>query len=423
MWMHLDIHAGGLINRRAFLGASALSMAGWKGEVVAQAQTLRKQGLSCILLFMTGGPSQLETFDPKPGTPTGGPTKSIATALPGIQIAEGWENTARVMKEISIIRSMTNNVAEHTRAQYQLHTGYLPSGGVKYPTFGSTVAGELPSPMDDLPSFVSIGTPGNTIGSGFLGMSQAPFVVNDASKLPANVSKANRLDEQRFAGRLSLLEDLEGQYAKKGAKARVEDHKAIYANAARLVRSPNLKTFDIASESNEMQEKYGKTPFGRGCLLARRLVESGVPFVEVESRDWDTHFDHFERIKPLNSATDRGFAALVEDLAQRGMLEKTLVILMGEFGRTPIINPRTGRDHFPRAFSIAIAGAGIKKGFVLGSTNAGGTEVRERPVSVPDLFCTLCKALEINPRKENAGPLNRPIKIVDGGKPVDELFA
>jgi uncharacterized protein (DUF1501 family) len=145
--------------------------------------------------------------------------------------------------------------------------------------------------------------------------------------------------------------------------------------------------------------------------------------VEVESRDWDTHFDHFERIKPLNSATDRGFASLVEDLAQRGMLEKTLVILMGEFGRTPIINPRTGRDHFPRAFSIALAGAGIKKGFVLGSTNAGGTEVRERPVSVPDLFCTLCKALEINPRKENNGPLNRPIKIVDGGKPVDELFA
>ena len=423
MWMHLDIHAGGLMSRRAFLGAGALSMAGWKGEVVAQAQTLRKQGLSCILLFMTGGPSQLETFDPKPGTPTGGPTKSIATALPGIQIAEGWENTARVMKEISIIRSMTNNVAEHTRAQYQLHTGYLPSGSVKYPTFGSIVASDFPAPKDDLPSFVSIGTPGNTIGSGFLGMGQAPFVVNDASKLPANVSKANRLDEQRFSGRLSLLEDLEGQYANNGAKARVEDHKAIYANAARLVRSPNLKTFDIASESNEMQEKYGKTPFGRGCLLARRLVERGVPFVEVESRDWDTHFDHFERIKPLNSATDRGFSSLVEDLAQRGMLEKTLVILMGEFGRTPIINPRTGRDHFPRAFSIAIAGAGIKKGFVLGSTNAGGTEVRERPVSVPDLFCTLCKALEINPRKENNGPLNRPIKIVDGGKPVDELFA
>lgn len=423
MWMHLGVGSRGLVTRRSFFGAGALALAGWKGEVIAQADNLRKQGLSCVLLFMTGGPSQLETFDPKPGTRTGGPTQSIATTVPGISIAQGWEKTAQVMKRLAIVRSMTNNVAEHTRAQYHLHTGYLPTGGVKYPTLGATVASELPGPGGDLPSFVSIGTPGNTIGSGFLGMRHAPFVVNDPSKMPANVARVPRLGEERFTGRLSLLDDLETQYADKGARARVEDHKAIYANAARLVRSPKLKAFDISIEPEELQEKYGKTPFGRGCLLARRLVEERVPFVEVESRDWDTHFDHFERIKPLNAATDQGFSALISDLEQRGMLQRTLVILMGEFGRTPLINPRTGRDHFPRAFSMALAGAGIKPGFVLGATNAEGTEVKDRPVSVQDLFCTFCKGLGINPRKENLGPLNRPIKIVDGGKPVDELFA
>ncbi|MSR31319.1 MAG: DUF1501 domain-containing protein [Gemmataceae bacterium] len=422
MWMRLGVDGERVVSRRSFFETGMAGAIGWKAAVMANARELQKQGKSCILLFMTGGPSQLETFDPKPGVKNGGPTEKIGTAVSSIDIATGWEKTAAQMKHIALVRSMTNNVAEHTRAQYHLHTGYIPAGGVKFPTLGSTVSSQLPPPPGDLPSFVSIGTPGNTIGSGFLGMSHAPFTVNDPSRMPNNAVRGPGVNDSRFGGRLDLLGDLEKEYARNGAKEKVEDHQAIYANAARLVRSPKLESFDISKEKDGLQEKYGKTPFGRGCLLARRLVEQGVPFVEVESRDWDTHFDHFERIKPLNSAVDAGFSALVEDLHQRGLLEKTLVIWMGEFGRTPLINPRTGRDHYPRAFSIALAGGGIRGGQVIGETSSDGMAVKSRPVTVPDLFCSFCHSLGISARRENPGPLNRPVKIVDGGQVVKELF-
>jgi uncharacterized protein (DUF1501 family) len=172
-----------------------------------------------------------------------------------------------------------------------------------------------------------------------------------------------------------------------------------------------------------MRERYGKSAFGQGCLLARRLVEAGVTFVEVESDGWDTHQDNFNRSKNLSGPVDQGFAALVADLKERGMLDRTLVVWMGEFGRTPRINGQAGRDHFPRAFTVALAGGGVKGGQVIGQTTGDGSSIAKRPVSVPDLFTTFCHALKINPRKENLGPLDRPVKIVDGGQPVMELFA
>ena len=422
MMTHINLNAEGLLNRRTFLGATTLGMAGWKGEVIAQSDVLRKKGLSCILLFLKGGPSQLETFDPKPGMPTGGPTKSIATSTPGLRIADGWPKTAKVMKHVSLVRTITNTVAEHSRAVYQMHTGYIPMGGVKFPSFGSTVSKEFVRPNNDIPSFVSIGTSGDTIGAGFLGMTYAPLVVNDPSVMPKNVTISNKIDVDRFSRRLSLLSDLENQYSIMGAKSRVVDHKAIYSNAANLIQSPNLKCFEINKEEDKVRETYGKSSVGNGCLLARRLIEQGVSFVEVESGNWDTHYDHFDRIKPLNSETDQAFAALIEDLNQRGILDKTLVILMGEFGRTPTINPRQGRDHFPKAFSMILAGAGIKGGFVLGETTHDGKEIKNNPVTIKNIFCTFCKALKINPRKENLGPLNRPIKIMDEGVAEKALF-
>lgn len=409
-------------NRRRFLIANALGFAGWKSDIVANADVLQKQGLSCILIFLKGGPSQLETFDPKPGKPTGGPTKSIKTSVPGIQIAEGWPNTAKIMKHISIVRSLTNTVAEHSRAVYHLHTGYIPKAGVKFPNIGSLVSNELASPTRELPSFVSIGTANNTIGAGFLGMSHAPFVVNDASKLPQNASMPRKIDTDRLSRRFSLLGDLENHYALMGAKSRVDDHKSVYSSAARLIQSSNLKCFDISSENEKVRESYGKNDVGNGCLLARKLVENGVTFVEVESGNWDTHHDHFDRIRPLNATTDQAFAALIEDLYQRKILSKTLVIMMGEFGRSPIINLRNGRDHFPKAFSMILAGAGIKSGYVFGATNADGTDIKDNKVSVEDIFCTFYQALKIQPSKENIGPLERPIKIMDKGKSIKNLF-
>jgi hypothetical protein len=341
----------------------------------------------------------------------------------GVQIAEGWEKIAGTMKDIALIRSMTNKEGEHQRATYQLHTGYIPMGGTKYPSLGSIVASEIGPAEFDLPHFVSIGNRATTIGSGFLGMNFAPFVVANAAQPPGNVALPGGVNEQRFGKRFGLLEQLEEDFAQTGGGPRVEDHKSVYDKASKMVRSPRLKAFNLHDEKDPLRDRYGRNPFGQGCLLARRLIEQGVTFVEVESNGWDTHDNNFERVKTLAGQVDPAMAALVGDLRERGMLDKTLVIWMGEFGRTPRINPRTGRDHFPRAFNVALAGGGIKGGQVIGSTNHDGSEVASQPVSVPDLFCSFYKALHINPRKENTGPLGRPIKIMDKGEAVKELFA
>jgi uncharacterized protein (DUF1501 family) len=426
--MHVQTTGQGVLSRRTFLrslavGAAGMGMLGWKEQVTLHAEELRKRGMACILLFMRGGPSQLETFDPKPGTNNGGPTQALNTAVSGIQIAEGWPNVAKAMKDIALIRSMTNKEGEHQRATYQLHTGYVPTGSVKYPSLGSIVASEIGPEKFDLPHFISIGNRAATIGSGFLGMSVAPFVVANPTVMPANVALPQHVNGDRYNRRLDLLNDLEQDFAEAGGGPRVEDHKAFYAGAAQMVKSPRLKAFDLNQEKDAVRDRYGRNSFGQGCLLARRLIEQGVTFVEVESNGWDTHDDNFKRVKTLSDSVDPAFASLMGDLKERGLLERTLVIWMGEFGRTPKINPRTGRDHFPRAFNVALAGAGIKGGQVIGATSAEGTEVRDRPVSVPDLFCTFYQALKINPRKDNMSTLGRPIKIMDKGQAVKELFA
>ncbi len=425
--MHLQTNRDGVVSRRAFLrnmaiGTAGIGTLGWKEAVTLHAAELRKQSLACILLFMRGGPSQLETFDPKPGTTQGGPTKAISTAVPGAQIAEGWENVAKQMPNIALIRSMTNKEGEHQRATYQLHTGYIPAGGLKHPSIGSIVASEI-GPRDfDLPNFVSIGARQAPVGAGFLGMSFAPFAVPDPTKMPSNAELPGPVNSKRFGRRLELLEDLEEDFSQSGGKLRVEAHKALYQSASQMVLSPRLKAFDVSQEKDAVRDRYGRSAFGQGCLLARRLVEAGVTFVEVELNGWDTHQDNFDRVKTLAGSADPGFAALVDDLKDRGMLARTLVIWMGEFGRTPRINARTGRDHYPRAFSVAVAGGGIRGGQVIGATSADGTDVAKRPVSVNDLFCSFYHALRIDPKKENVATMGRPLKIVDGGRPVAELF-
>jgi hypothetical protein len=327
------------------------------------------------------------------------------------------------MKDVTLIRSVTSKEGEHLRATYQMHTGYVPSGSVKHPSIGSIVANEIGKKDFDLPNFVSIGGRFAAAGSGFLGMQVAPFNVNDPTKMPSNVELPSTVDAKRFSKRVGLLNDLEADFAEAGGGPRVKAHQALYGNASNMVLSPRLQAFDLSKESAKDKDRYGKSAFGQGCLLARRLIETGVTFVEVELNGWDTHDDNFNRVKSLSETSDPGFASLVADLKDRGMLGRTLVIWMGEFGRTPRINPRSGRDHYPRAFSVALTGGGIKGGQVIGSTSADGTEVKQRPVAVNDLFCSFYHALRINPTKENMSPLGRPMKLVDGGQPVKELFA
>jgi len=410
------------LSRRSFLqhvsaGAVAAGTLNFRQLMSVQAEELRKQGRSMILLWMQGGPSQLETFDPKPGTESGGQTTAISTAVSGIQIANGWDQTAKVMKDIALIRSATNKEGQHQRATYQLHTGYLPTGSVRHPSLGANLAKQLADLTRDLPAVVSVG---QTVGAGYLGVDYEPFNVDNPGQLPRNL--AAPIAANRYTRRLGLLDKLEDDFASRGGQTVVDNHRRLYQKASKMVLSSSVSAFDISQESESVQAKYGDSDFGRGCLLARRLVEAGVTFVEVQSRGWDTHDDVFNRVSKLASDVDPGMAALVSDLKDRGRLDRTLVVWMGEFGRTPKINPRTGRDHWPRVFNVAIAGGGIRGGQVIGSSSADGTMVQQRPVTIPDLFCSVCKSLQVNPRIESISPLGRPLKIVDGGKPVDELF-
>lgn len=416
------------VNRRNFLhavsaGAVAAGTLNFRDLMSVQAAELRKQGMSLILLWMQGGPSQMETFDPKPGTDNGGPTEAIETAVSGIKIAKGWENVAKQMGDIALIRSMNNKEGEHQRATYQLHTGYIPTGTVRHPSLGCAIAQQIAPPEHDLPAVVSVGGgfgPGAAIGSGFLGVDYEPFVVANPGSLPQNV--ALPVNTPRFDRRLGLLGKLEGEFAGRGAEKQVADHKQLYEKTRKMVLSSDVKAFEFSDESSATRERYGSTPFGNGCLLARRLVESGVTFVEVRAGNWDTHDNNFERVATLAGQVDPGMAALIADLKERGMLDKTLVVWMGEFGRTPRINPRNGRDHYPRAFNVALAGGGIKGGQVIGATSPDGMSIKDDPVGVPDLFSSICKSLKVNPAHENISPLGRPLKIVDGGKPVEKLF-
>lgn len=411
------------IARRRFLqsvsaGVAALGMFGLRDSVASQAAELRRQGRSLILLWMQGGPSQFETFDPKPDHENGGGTKVIQTAVPGIQIAEGWERTANVLNEIAIIRSLTNKEGNHPRATYQMHTGYIPSGTVKHPAFGSCVAQQLADPTMELPSVVSVG---RTQGAGFLGVDYEPFVVDNPGQLPANLATART--HPRFERRLSLLNRLEQEFQDRGGATVVENHRQLYAKASKLVLSPETATFDLSRESSAVRDRYGSSEFGRGCLLARRLVEAGVSFVEVRSNGWDSHQDNFEQVATRAKEVDPACAALIEDLKDRGLLERTVVVWAGEFGRTPKVNPRNGRDHYPRAFSAWMAGGGIRGGQVIGRTSDDGSNVEDRPVAVADLLRSLCTALKVNADHENISPLGRPMKVVDGGETVQELFS
>jgi hypothetical protein len=425
--MDVAVGRGGVIGRRGFLrGITAASIAAgtlsWRDLVTLKAAELNKRGKACILLWMQGGPSQFETFSPKPGHANGGDTKAIGTSVSGIQISENFPEVARMMHEAAIIRSMTSKEGSHPRATYLLHTGYLPTASVKYPSFGSLVAQQIAHPELDLPAFVRVGGRlQNTSGGGILGVEFDPFVMPEAGKVPTNAAPATEV--QRYTRRLDLLGRLETPYAAGGAAEEVAEHQKLYQKASRMILSTQMKAFELDSESAEIREGYGTTTFGNSCLLARRLVETGVPCVEVVVNGWDTHFDNFPRVKELTSQVDRPLAYLLTDLKQRGMLDSTLVVWMGEFGRTPKINPRAGRDHYPKAFNMLMAGGGVRGGQVIGATDESGADVSDRPVTVPDLFQTFCKSLAINPAIENIAPNGRPIKIVDGGQVVQELFA
>ncbi len=403
----------------SFLGLVAMQHFGTTGN--AQLEKIIPRAKHCIVMFMSGGPSQLDTFDPKqPSAETSGPFKPIQTSVKGIEFSEHLPLVAEQAHHLSVIRSMVSREGNHERARYLLHTGYAPGGAVRHPTLGSLTSYYLDDDESHLPSCVNINSP--TFSGGFLGASHDPFVVNNPLEKVDDIEYPPQMDTHRFRERLKMLKNLEKDFISKRAGQGTEAHEVIYKKADELINSPNIKAFDLREEPTEIKEAYGMNRFGQGCLMARRLIESGVKFVEITLDGWDTHENNFERTKELLNAVDPAFAMLIKDLSERDLLDETVILWLGEFGRTPKINPNDGRDHHPNGWSAVIAGGGTRGGQVIGSTNEDGTEVITDPIGVPDLFASLCFTLGINYEEENYSRSGRPIRVVNEGTVIKDLF-
>jgi uncharacterized protein (DUF1501 family) len=414
---------------RAALGVSGAPLSGWLAGLAAAAANDPGRKRSCILLWMAGGPSQTDTFDLKPGHANGGPFREIDTAAPGVRISEHLPQLARQMKRLAVLRSMRTREGDHARATAHLRTGYLPQGSIRFPSLGALVANELADANADLPGFVSVMPQGAfaqaAVAAGFLGPRAAPLVVVGAGgALRVEDLSPVAVSRERAQERLGLLREAEATFLASRPGAGAASHVTAYDRAECLGRAAAARAFDLSGEKDALRDRYGRGAFGQGCLLARRLVERGVPFVEVTLGGWDTHDNNFEQVRRLSEGLDPAWATLLEDLGQRGLLDDTLVVWMGEFGRTPGINPRGGRDHYPAAWSVVLGGGGVRGGQAIGRTSRDGSAVEDRPVSVPDLMATVLLALGLDPKKQNQSNVSRPIRLADpSAVPVKEALA
>lgn len=421
------------IDRRDFLRLGAIgfagSMLGWLPALAAGANE-RKPAKSVILLWMNGGPATIDLWDLKPGHANGGPFKEIDTAAPGLKISENLPKLATHGREIAIIRSMTTKEGDHARAHHLARTGYSPQGAIQFPALGSLVGHATGAEDHDLPCFVSIAPRfySTTVGGGFLGPRFSPLAVGqDATsgnelKVP-DLAPIAGVGAEDQADRMRLWNGMEQRFAGGKGSDVVASFQAATMRAVQLMHPEAARAFRLADESDAVRDRYGRSVFGQGCLLARRLVERGVSFVEVTLDGWDTHANNFELVKGLSGTLDGGAAALLADLKERGLLDSTLVVCMGEFGRTPKINTGTGRDHWPQSWSTLLVGGGIHGGQAIGRTSADGTAVEECPVKMPDLIATIATVLGIDPTRQNMSNVARPIRIADfGAKPVGALL-
>ncbi|WP_395738748.1 DUF1501 domain-containing protein [Prosthecobacter sp.] len=441
------------IPRRQFLGTTGttigagLPLSGWLGRLAAAAPEGRRPK-ACILLWMAGGPSHIDTFDPKPDAPADirGEFSAIETSVSGIRISEHFPRFAQFMQHAAILRGMSTQESDHKLATYQLHTGYQNrAGAVSFPTLGALVSKELGKQDVALPNFITIGRgPQEALTSGFLGPDHQPLAVNDPIRGLDFVEPAG--EPAQFRRQLDLLQGFDAAFHSRFQSPAAEAHHKAVERAVRLMNSQQKEAFDLSREPASMRDLYSPPPavtapapgaggkmgkmvssgasagsFGQGCLMARRLVEAGVPFVEVVMGDgvgWDTHRDNFPRVRALSLECDAAMAALVTDLKSRGLLDSTLVVWMGEFGRTPQCTGG-GRNHWSKAWSTVLIGGGIRGGQVVGQTDRDGATVVDRPISVPDFLATICTILGIDYKQKNRPPgVDRPIPIVDTSKDV-----
>jgi hypothetical protein len=375
-----------------------------------------------IYLYMSGGMSHLDTFNCQPGTEEAGPVQHIKTSADGVLLSEYLPNTAKQMHNVAIINSMASTQGAHAQGNYFMHTSYTLRSTIKHPTMGAWLAKYQGRSNPTLPGSVVITNDSKHPGAGFLEAAVGPLIINNPANGLQNVRRPGSVSEQDFDYRLDLASKMDQNFRSAYDYADVRAYGDIYADAVRMMKSEDLKAFDINAESADMHELYGSDTFGQGCLLARRLVEHGVRFVEVSLGGWDTHNDNFVRVPENCAKLDQGLAALLGDLEKRGLLQETLVVLTTEFGRTPKINQNEGRDHYPKAFSSILAGGGIRGGQIYGKTDKGGHEVAENKLLPPDLNATIAYALGLPMDNIIFSPSKRPFTVADKGQPVTSLF-
>lgn len=409
---------------RALLGVGLLpGIFGARAQAAAAAATATATAKRVIYLYMTGGMSHLDTLDPKEGGPTAGPVKPIRTSVDGLRLSEYLPLTARQMHHASLVRSLASTQGAHEQGIYYMHTSYTLRGTIRHPGLGAWLQVLQGGGHPSLPNYVFIGNESRHPGAGFLPAVNAPLFVNHPENGLKNVQRQRGLAEDRFTRRMALAaefdRDFRTTFPQRGVKAFAE----MYDSAMTMMKSEDLQAFHLAGETPVMRAAYGKEPFGQGCLLARRLVERGVRFVEVSLSGWDTHTGNFVRTPELCQVLDRALSTLLDDLHTRGLLRDTLVVLASEFGRTPDINQNGGRDHYPQAFSALVAGGGMKGGFVFGRTDREGREIEEGEVTIPDFNATIALALGLPLDKKIMSPSDRPFTVADKGRPIAALFA
>jgi len=417
---------------RKFLGVSLAPMLGGSLASRAFAEKLtgprQNPATNVIFLNMAGGMSHIDTFDLKPGQEVQGPVKGIPTTAEGLQIASYLPETAKVMREVCTIRSMQSKQGDHDQASYLLHKGYNQLGTIVHPAVGSWVTRLKGSENETLPGYIAVNSPANMIGAGWMGAKFAPAVVTNPEKGLEGTSRHPSVSEEDFERRLSLADAVNKRFHREHPSRNARNFETLFDEAVRVMKSEDLAAFDLTREKPALRDRYGRHSFGQGCLLARRLVEHGVRFIEVTLGDWDTHYDNFTGVQARCQLLDSAYSSLITDLKERGLLESTLVVLTTEFGRTPEIQKehRNGRSHHPRAFTSLLAGGGVKGGITYGKTDEHARKVIENPVTFHELNSTIAYSLGIDHTKVIKSPSNRPFRMAGPDKedagPITGIF-
>ena len=420
------------ISRREFVNSVAKSCLGVSAILSAQdllgIEVTNKQiatAKSVIFLYMSGGMTHVDTLDPKPDNPgIMGETTAINTSADGIQLGSWLPKTAQQMHNATLIRSLTTTQGDHTAANYLLHTSYQRRGTIIHPTLGAWISKKRYKLNSTLPMNVRINGGSGILGAGYLEKKHGPLPLGNPQSGILNAKKAGYVTDTEYDKRLSIASKFNSKFGDRFNQKQVRAYTDLYDDAIKLMRSSDLQAFDLTQEPEALRQMYGQNNFGQGCLLARRLVESGVRYIEVNLGGWDMHNDVFGAMENRGSTLDDGLSTLLHDLERRGMLHDTLVVLATEFGRTPVIREgRVGRDHHPTAFSAMLAGGGVKEGYVYGKSDKGAHYVEENGVGMDDLNATIARTMGLDTRETIYSPEGRPFKIANSGKIIRDILA